>query len=159
MDQGKITLEILRNSQISLDYDHDSRATAPITAFIITDNGIGFNDVNMNSFRTLDTQYKAGRGGRGVGRLLWLKAFNQAAIRSVFLDQQDTCWLRKFSFDLKNGIANDDLQQVQDEGTGTCVTLRPFDENYRKHAPKTTKVIANNLLAHCLWYFVPCLSG
>ena len=156
MAQGSITLEIIRNSQISIDYDHeqDSRANAPIIEFKITDNGIGFTEENMKSFLTLDSQYKAARGGRGVGRLLWLKAFNRACIRSVFQENGKTPQLRTFTFNLNNGIANGVLDNTKDEVMGTCVTLESFKENYRKHSPKTTKVIANNLFAHCLWYFV-----
>ena len=156
MDQGKIAVEIVRDSQFLLNYadDHDSRGNAPITAFKITDNGIGFTPENMESFRTLDTQYKAERGGRGVGRLLWLKAFSRASIHSAFLDEQGTCMVREFNFDAKNGIANDEIHHAESVHTGTSVKLESFKENFRKHAPKTTKVIANSLLAHCLWYFV-----
>ena len=156
MDQGKIAVEIVRDSQFSLNYadNDDSRANAPISAFTITDNGIGFTPENMESFRTLDTQYKAERGGRGVGRLLWLKAFSRASIRSVFLDEQGTCLVREFNFDAKNGIVKDEIHHAKSVRTGTSVKLETFKENFRKHAPKTTKVIANSLLAHCLWYFV-----
>ena len=108
----------------------------------------------MNSFLTLDSQYKAPRGGRGVGRLLWLKAFSRARIRSVFQDDGHTLRLREFSFTLRDGVARPKITEVANEGTGTSVTLESFSESYRAHSPKTTRVIANTLLAHCLWYFV-----
>ena len=156
MAQGSITLEVVRNGQMSFAYDqeHDSRANAPIADFRITDNGIGFTDSNMNSFLTLDSQYKATRGGRGVGRLLWLKAFARARIRSVFLNNETSTKLREFTFDQNSGISNAKVTDAVDACRGTCITLESFNESYRVQSPKTNRVIANCLLAHCLWYFV-----
>ena len=156
MTRGSITLEVIRSSQASFDYEQEpeSRVSAPIVGFKIVDNGIGFNEDNMKSFLTLDSQYKAPRGGRGVGRLLWLKAFARARIRTTFLENGETPKLREFTFSLHDGVAKPDSKDIADEGTGTCVSLESFDESYRVHSPKTTRVIANTLLAHCLWYFV-----
>ena len=38
----------------------------------------------MKSFLTLDSDYKADKGGRGVGRLLWLKAFRKVNVSSIY---------------------------------------------------------------------------
>jgi hypothetical protein len=46
-----------------------------VNGFTSTDNGAGFDDTNLDSFFTSDTRYKVGRGGKGLGRFLWLKAF------------------------------------------------------------------------------------
>ena len=156
MTHGNITLEIIRNAQTSFDYDQEqeSRSTEPITDFRIVDNGIGFTEENMNSFLTLDSQYKVSRGGRGVGRLLWLKAFARARVRSVFLDNGEDTKLRSFVFEKNNGIVVTDLADISDEEPRTSIALEFFAENYRTHVPKTSRVIANSLLAHCLWYFV-----
>ena len=156
MHQGVITLDVIRDGQASLEYgdEPDSRITAPIVAFRITDNGIGFTDDNMDSFRTLDSQYKAERGGRGVGRLLWLKAFTRASVRSVFVENGNTVRLRKFTFDANNGLSNVVLTGISEGTAGTCITLESLYEHYRAHVPKTSRVIASSLLAHCLWYFV-----
>ena len=156
MTRGSITLEVIRSSQVSFDYEQEpeSRVSAPIIGFKIVDNGIGFNENNMKSFLTLDSQYKAPRGGRGVGRLLWLKAFARAHIRTTFLENGETPKLREFTFSLHDGVANPESKDIADEGTGTCVSLESFNESYRVHSPKTTRVIANTLFAHCLWYFV-----
>ena len=54
-----------------------------ITSFTVTDNGAGFNDDNFNAFLTLDTDHKIDKGGRGIGRLLWLKAFQRVDVASV----------------------------------------------------------------------------
>lgn len=138
MEQGSITLEVVRNGQTSFAYDQerDSRANAPIADFRITDNGIGFTEPNMNSFLTLDSQYKARRGGRGVGRLLWLKAFARARIRSVFLENETSTQLREFTFDLNSGISNATVTDTADADRGTCVTLESFDESFRLSLPR-----------------------
>jgi len=38
-----------------------------IDGFIIEDNGMGFNERNLNSFMESDSTYKADKGGKGVG--------------------------------------------------------------------------------------------
>ncbi len=47
----------------------------PVNGFTVTDNGVGFTEDNLNSFFTSDTQYKVGRGGKGIGRFLWLNVW------------------------------------------------------------------------------------
>ena len=74
-DKGNVSVEIIRDTQQSLSLDSDKRKrgpdpTADIIGFKITDNGIGFNKANMDSFNVLDTDYKIDKGCRGVGRLL-----------------------------------------------------------------------------------------
>ena len=68
--QGKINIEILRDGQSQLPLDGKSSKRGPeskgnICGFKITDNGIGFTKADMDSFLTLDSEYKADRGGRG----------------------------------------------------------------------------------------------
>jgi hypothetical protein len=55
-----------------------------VNGFAVTDNGVGFTADNLNSFFTSDTQYKVGRGGKGIGRFMWLKAFQCAEIESHY---------------------------------------------------------------------------
>ncbi|SRR5712692_11673462 len=55
-----------------------------VDGFVITDNGIGFDEANLDAFFTSDTQYKVGRGGKGIGRFIWLKAFDRAEIESHY---------------------------------------------------------------------------
>jgi len=55
-----------------------------VNDFTVIDNGIGFNEGNLDSFFTSDTQYKLSRGGKGIGRFIWLKAFKYAEIESHY---------------------------------------------------------------------------
>ncbi|HEX9733644.1 MAG TPA: hypothetical protein VGG06_16855, partial [Thermoanaerobaculia bacterium] len=71
---------------IRIRVDRDSTAQLPlgdlaaITTFHIEDTGVGFTDENYDSFQRCDTTYKAHLGGKGVGRLFWLKAFKQVHV-------------------------------------------------------------------------------
>jgi hypothetical protein len=153
VEKGRIVVQIMRSGQTGFDgFGLESRGE--ITGFKVTDNGIGFNDANMKSFMTLDSEYKAARGGRGVGRLLWLKAFKRATVESIYKADNSGYKSRSFTFDAQHGISEPDIVDVSDDKCLTIVYLSEFIERYREASPKTAKVIAKNLLEHCLWYFV-----
>src|SRR4029453_16148436 len=92
--RGRVTIEVIRGGrQIDLD-------SQPISGFQITDNGIGLDDNNWDSFNTAFSPHKLSRGGKGLGRFTWLKAFDHAKITSTFKDH-DGYHTRSFTFDLK----------------------------------------------------------
>lgn len=96
-----IKIYIDRNIQSTLEQDITAENNSPIYGFTIIDNGIGFNEANMNSFETLDSEYKAKKGCRGVGRLMWLKAFTNVSVESNFIDSKNEVQKRKFNFNKK----------------------------------------------------------
>ncbi|GIU22019.1 hypothetical protein TUM4644_13630 [Shewanella colwelliana] len=151
INDGLITLNIEREPHIELDMSTDS--LSPILSFCITDNGNGFNDVNFQSFQTLDSDHKIDKGCRGVGRLLWLKAFDQISSSSVYLQNGDYK-KRDFKFNDSNGVHGEEVCPTAIEQTGAIILLGGFDKSYRKAVPSATLTIANALLEHCLWYFV-----
>lgn len=159
-DKGKITVEILRLPQTSFAYDEGKPkrgvpALEAILGFRVTDNGIGFNDANMSSFETLDTEYKASQGCRGVGRLLWLKAFERVEVSSTFVADGGVLKKRTFSFTKANGVDATTLEDVPPSTeVETSLHLDGFAKEYRDKAAKTSKTIAGGLIEHCLWYFV-----
>lgn len=150
---GTIRVEIVRSNQGSLALPERTEALADIVGFKITDNGVGFNDVNIKSFKTLDTDHKVDKGCRGVGRLLWLKAFKTVKIESVYATETGLSG-RKFTFDANLGVK--EPVEFQDNCTqrATTVELQGFLDKYRVAAPKSILPIAKSLLEHCLWYFV-----
>ncbi|WP_422134825.1 ATP-binding protein [Endozoicomonas sp. ALD040] len=151
---GTVTLKILRSQQASSGLD-DSERCSEIVGFEIHDNGIGFNEENMASFETLDSDHKIGKGCRGVGRLLWLKAFDRADVTSAFKSNSSGIVKRQFSFTAAQGIQTQDPEpDPNGEGPFSILTLSGFDKKYRDACPKTATSIANALLEHCLWYFV-----
>lgn len=157
--EGRIIVRINRDPQSTIGFDQGSRRPGPdakgdIVGFTISDNGVGFNDANMASFRTLDSEYKASRGGRGVGRLLWLKAFDRAEIESVHDAANNGRKKRTFSFDARQGVSEPILTDAKDQPRSTQIRLIGFAKRFQEPAPKTARVIARNLFEHCLWYFV-----
>jgi hypothetical protein len=159
LKNGQITVQINRDGQSLIPFDQASKRSGPdangdINGFTIIDNGIGFNDDNMKSFLTLDSEYKAERGGRGVGRLLWLKAFDRATVESVYEDKESGRKKRTFTFNVKNGVSKQTSVDAKNEPRLTQVCLSGFTKKFRAASPKTARVLANHLLEHCLWYFV-----
>jgi hypothetical protein len=155
--EGLIDIEIIRSSEMILDFDNKKKSlksSDDIVGFKITDNGIGFNDINMKSFETLDSEHKIGKGGRGVGRLLWLKAFTTVMIDSVY-NEGDGLKRRKFQFDMVEGLSEPVKNDVDDNiRRKTTIHLDGFISKYSNSSPKSIKTIANNLFEHCLWYFI-----
>ena len=76
IDASKIDIDIKYSDQLSLD----KKQQPEIIGFNIIDNGIGFEKSNYESFQTLDSLYKQSKGCHGIGRLLWLKAFENVNI-------------------------------------------------------------------------------
>jgi hypothetical protein len=158
-ENGSITVEIIRDGTQALDFKSDSKKRGPdaqrgIVGFKIFDNGIGFTDANMKSFLTLDSEYKAEKGGRGVGRLLWLKAFRRVYVDSIYQDNDGKLKLRRFLFSASAGVEQEKISGATEDKTTTCVNLDKFEKKYRDASLKTTSSIADSLFEHCLWYFV-----
>ncbi|EIT72012.1 hypothetical protein [Hydrocarboniphaga effusa] len=157
---GSILVEILRRTQAPLALaDPKSKSwfvpTEPIVGFRVVDDGIGFDDRNFKSFEQLDTDHKEREGCRGVGRLLWLKAFKSASIVSTY-EHADGVWKqRRFTFDDRQGVSLPVVEDVQSaKARRTEVHLDAFLEGYRDKSPKTGDVIARAIFEHCLWYFL-----
>ena len=148
-----ISVEINRSTQTSLELDDAKENNDVIDSFTITDTGIGFNDDNFTSFKLLDTDHKALKGCRGVGRLLWLKAFNKVVIDSTYLLNGEYK-RRKFNFTVKNGVSKPEEQAILQAKHKTSVSLIGLEKSYRTASPKTLKSIAKSILEHCMWYFV-----
>lgn len=151
LNGGRIEIVINRDNQSNLFDDSDSPS---ITGFTIRDNGIGFTDPNMESFRTSDSTYKEQRGGKGVGRFLWLKAFDLVKIESIF-NEGDKSYRREIKFSRLKGI-EEDVVEVPISMSSTSVDLIGFREEYKRlpTAYKTARKIAQRILEHCLSYFI-----
>jgi hypothetical protein len=125
----------------------------PIIEFRIRDNGAGFHAENMESFETLDSEYKLSLGGRGVGRLLWLKAFRRVEVTSLFREG-DQLRRRQFRFTADGGVAGNEVEDVDHGETSADVRLVGYEKYYQQQSPKKGSTVARDLLEHCLWYFV-----
>ena len=155
---GEVVVEIKRVPQQALLLEGSGRRGAPpqeaITGFCVIDNGCGFDDSNLQSFETLDSDFKVSEGCRGVGRLLWLKAFDSVQVISDFADADGMLNRREFSFTATKGVDGVTAAPTTAKRRKTEVHLNGFKKEYRDRAPKTSRTIANALFEHCLWYFV-----
>ncbi len=126
-------------------------------SFTIEDNGIGLDERNFESFRTYDSRTKVKKGGKGVGRLTWLKVFESVRVSSIF-EADGACMERSFKFVLDNAAAFQDysVNEIND-GTKvrTFIELRDLKDGYRSHCPKKLETIAHRIAAH----FLPFLIG
>jgi hypothetical protein len=150
--EGEIKIKIIRDGQIS----NDETKKPEIVGFEISDDGIGFNSDNFISFQTLDSEYKIELGCRGVGRLLWLKAFKRVSVQSVYEEDQEgeVNKLRRFDFNVASDIHNDPLPTITTQERQTTISLLSIDKSYLNYLPKSVERISKDLLDHCLWYFI-----
>lgn len=149
LENTYIKIRVIRSSQLTID-----GSKSEICGFSITDNGIGFNEENYNSFQTLDSDYKISKGCKGVGRLLWLKAFRSVSVESIYLKNEDLYSKRNFSFNAENGLYDEKLYSSQKSIVETTISLNDALNEYKSNIPQQIKKIGQQLLEHCLWYFL-----
>lgn len=149
---GRITIEIARD-RAHLLQDQTPEA-GEITGFVVTDNGIGFNDANYAAFETADTTYKADRGGKGIGRFLWLVAFDGVEVTSHF-KAGESLRCRRFAFSIEGeGVNNMTIGESTEITPRTSIRLSGFRERFRRQCPKKPETIAAHLIEYCLQYFI-----
>lgn len=122
-------------------------------SFIITDNGIGMNAANYESFNTAYSTLKMRKGCKGIGRFLWLKAFRSVKIASNFYED-NKFYSRKFTFSPEGVDPEDNLTLSDISETKTTVTLDGFFTQYKNVAPVELDVIAKKIIEHCLPFFI-----
>ncbi|MFD6398652.1 ATP-binding protein [Nocardia sp. NPDC060249] len=154
LGEAVLTVTIDRSGQEQLELAlGGNSALKPIVGFTVRDNGIGFSPENMRSFETLDSEHKAKLGCRGVGRLLWLKAFDKVAVTSVYEAEQGELVPLQFGFSIDNGVEPGDTPTGAHD-VGSTIHLDGFKDQYQTSAPKTAKTIAREIFEHCVWYFL-----
>lgn len=119
-----------------------------IERFVIYDNGVGFTDENMDSFNTAYSEYKFMKGGKGVGRFLWLKAFEKVEIDSVFESEDEGRLRRKFVFDTKYDPDLVEAEPASDAKVATTIVLSGFQEPYRSELTLDLDHIALRMCEH-----------
>ncbi len=113
-----------------------------IENIIIVDNGIGFSDENYNSFDTYTSEFKVQKGCKGVGRMMWLKAFCGVEVESIFVEN-DKKWQRKFLFDENNAVHDMTIEEIDsDISANTIIRLNGLRGQYIGSCPKKLDTIA-----------------
>lgn len=148
-NDGRIDITVLRADDSVFD-----NALSDITGFRVQDTGIGFTDENYESFQTSDTTYKFQRGGKGIGRFVWLKAFDKVEVESHYAaDGKRMC--RRFVFVAAgDGVQDHSNAASQELANRTCVSLLGFKSPYHAQCPKKAETVAAYIIEHCLEYFI-----
>lgn len=125
---------------------------------IIDDNGIGLEPPRFKAFCTTDTDYKMDRGGKGVGRLLWLDAFEKIKVVSTFKDNESV-WRRSFTFRLESEdqITEESIVEVGglENPTGTSVLFSGLrGAGYRTKFPSQSATIVKHFGSHFFADFI-----
>ena len=72
----EIVVEVVRDTSQGGLIDDEPLPNQPIESFVVKDN--------FKSFETSDSSKKQKKGGKGIGRFLWLKAFSKISVTSDF---------------------------------------------------------------------------
>lgn len=127
----------------------------PIESISITDNGEGFTDENFESFGMMDTDQKADRFGcKGIGRFLWLKAFQKVTVDSIYRTPNGEKYFRHFNFS-KSDIENQSTRKASDdEAVRTSICLQSLIDGMQQKHDVTAEEIAHLIIGHFLLDFV-----
>jgi len=151
---GIIEVDIIRSAQKDLKLDGED-ILPEIVDFIVKDNGVGFTEANYDSFNYAHSTYKFQKGGKGIGRFTWLRAFRRTEIESRYKENGD--WkLRKFNFEpTKKGIEKHNLDVVNTTRERyTIVSLLGLKHEYRKWCNNNPEDIALKIIEHAFVYFL-----
>ena len=147
-DAPRLRIEVIRAPDLGIT------GPAPIDGFVVSDNGVGFTDENMDSFNTAFSEYKQLRGGKGLGRFLWLKAFDKVEVTSTFSDDESEFVRRRFTFDEAYDPDEVEITQVEAEQPGTEIRLIGFREPYKSEAVWDPESIARRMCEHFILLFM-----
>lgn len=155
--EGGVTVTVLRsqarNSE-QLTLNHLAETRGEVCGFQIEDNGVGFNQEKFAAFETLDTNYRESDGGRGIGRLFWLKVFDSVEVESVF-EESSNKKKRSFRFSVDQGVYSENTVTVKEETERkTTVHVAGIRDYYLHTLLMQCERLVDLLLEHILWFFV-----
>jgi hypothetical protein len=142
----KIEVQFVRSNQMTLE---NSGTQPEITGLKITDSGVGFTEDNFKSFLTFDSTYKEKLGGKGVGRLTWLKFFSQISVISTFKEAGTPDYYERIFDFTEQGIED----KISDDTRSDLKTVIRMDGLKSGEFPKGLDTVAGNLIEHFLSYF------
>ncbi|MXO71390.1 ATP-binding protein [Alteraurantiacibacter buctensis] len=136
---------------VSIATDNDG----DVDKISITDNGIGFNEENLESFETSDSRHKYVRGGKGVGRFIWIKTFNKIRVDSVTKNGRAKERVRfRFMPEKPNSIAYKRVTSASGEDYETTVELSGL-----RTEQKGQIRVSSYLKDLCLHFFPQFITG
>lgn len=151
---GLISIKTIRNGEeLALKQVSDIEVY-PINSFIVIDNGIGLNNENFVSFQEFDSEKKLDIGGKGIGRLVCLKAFRKLSIDSIYSENKQFRY-RKFEYKKsKDGFDNYEDVPSDKKISGTMVSLCEYENEFKKLTPASIREIGRQIITHFQLYFI-----
>lgn len=153
-ESKQITIYAKRDDYQQLELD-GTPALGQFDSFCVTDNGIGMDEENYRSFNTAYSTYKISKGCKGIGRFLWLLAFDEVLVRSVF-KKESKYYIRSFTFNRHGIEPEDNVTETTYTETQTTVTLHGFRSIYKNSSavPVNLETLAGKIIEHCLPFFI-----
>lgn len=145
-EEGRVDILVQRSNQQELEGGQPR-----VESFTVIDNGIGFNDENRNSFDILYSDHKITQGGKGFGRFICLKYFDDLTIESVF-EGEDGLKKRAFRMGQQTDIiVQETVVGCLDGEIGSRVTMQKVK---RAFPDNKIEIIASTLVERLLPYFI-----
>ena len=147
IDDGKIEIVLHRERLLNFE------TTPDVISLDIIDNGIGFNQKNTDSFDTIYSDNKIDIGGKGFGRFMYPKYFNEVKVESVFKDETEKFYNRKFIFGSNLEIvANEKIDPCNSPNTYSKLSLIELKEKH--NFDKTLDTISKKIVERIIIYFL-----
>jgi hypothetical protein len=127
-----------------------------IHSIVVTDNGVGFNSENFNSFETPFSKVNKEYGCKGIGRFTILAAFRAIHVKSNYIEN-DTWKYMEFKCDVEKEVHAKVLKNSETKLPKTSIELIDcFNPVIKDRTAISVPDIAQELMNHCLIYY---LSG
>lgn len=151
LTKGRIDIHLLRSDDLAAQASDDLQ---PIVGVRVTDDGVGFDDEHLESFREAYTEHKVTTGGKGVGRFTYLKVFDFISVQSGYRSDDGDVHARRFSFSIENEVSGLSTEVGQpSQATGTALELSGLQQSYAAAWPRDVEAIAQRVVAHFLIRF------
>jgi hypothetical protein len=146
---GRISIIIKRDNTLEFE-----GILSPIRSIEIHDTGMGFNQKNRDSFDTFYSEIKKNIGGKGFGRFMFLKYFDNVNVSSIF---KDGTGLKRRTFNFGKQYQIIDKEVISDVvelevGTGSKLFLNTILKD--NLLDKELETIARKLVEKLLIYFI-----
>jgi len=148
-----VTANRLEPRQINID---GSEEVNHFNEFIVSDNGDGFNEKNYKSFLEAYSTLKIAKGCKGIGRFLWLKAFDKVEIKSTY-SENGRWYRRQFEFSIDGISPMENLEEITEKDfqvKETIIKLIGFHSFYANEVTLSLENLAKKIIEHCLLYFI-----
>ncbi len=150
-DNKKIQIKISRGE---LSHNQLFKNYKTINDIKVIDNGEGFTDKNLTSFKTAYSRANKEFGCKGIGRFTILAAYEKIQIQSNYIESGKWKY-RELEFDL-----NEEVKEIKNEESNAQQrqTVVEFSECYNELIKDNTAIsvneIAEKIMEHCLVYYL-----